>query len=313
MLSKAVQAETETGFTPQQPAPTVPNTPVSTDKVRTLEDDLGISESTAATPGASVPSGGMEDAVFDSIADYLESGLEKAVKQQPEAKTAQAATVQQPEATTTISGTSDPLLGQGIEISVEIYIEILEAVSSSIAAWWAMDESLDFSFDKKLKARYAKVTELYAKTQNVQVSPGFLFGAFTLVLLGQVAFRAHKTRSANLRAEQFRRSLVERNPKASKRTGQIALDFGGTENPEPKKIVHEKSGGYIVPESERLRKDWKIDNLGYYERDANGTYLKKEERRQKPSPELFSWMQEMYRVNLVYPTNKQTKAFLQSI
>lgn len=278
------------------------------ERIPSLAETLGASGSSVTTPPGADSE--IEDGVFDSIADYLENGLEKSLKTQ--SQTDAPAAPASDGAKTTISGNNDPLLGQGIEISVEIYIEILEAISSSAAAWWAMDESQDFSFDKKMKARYARVAELYAKTQNVQVSPGFLFFAFTVVLLGQVGFRAHKTRTANIRAENFRRSLVQKNPKKN-HVGQTSLDFGGTEYPEEKTVKPSNGGGFTVPESERLRKDWRIDKNGYYERDGNGVYLKKEDRKQRPSAELAAWMADMYRVNLVYPSNKQVKTFLQSL
>ena len=310
MLSRfAAPAPAPAAPAPAAPAPAAPPDDQPLD---ILSEVSGKSAPAAADSGSGVMD-------FDGIADYLESEMQGfANRQQQPAGTAPDAPATPAPAggpTVAVSGKTDPLAGEGIAISVEIFVEILEAVSSSLGAWWARDESAEFSFEKKMKESYAKILTIYANHQQIEVSPGFLVGAYTVLLLGKVGLKAHKRRQEVLRAESFRKSVIEKNskPKANS-AGQLRMDFGGTEKPPAAEIKIDSQGkGFSVPDADRRRADWKIDQGGYYVTDSQGKYLKKGERSQRPSPELRAFIDDYYAANIAHPSNKVVKTFLQSL
>lgn len=206
-----------------------------------------------------------------------------------------------------INGNVDPLMGQGIEISVEIYVEILEAITGSLAAWYSGDETTTFNFDKKLKDRYRKVTEIYAKTQNITVSPGFLFGAFTVVLVGQVGIQAHKKKRDIIKAEQFRkeaRKKVENQvPENRQRQLSIFPDYEDEKAP---------TSGYVKTD-EKYRKNFKVDTSGYYEYDGGHNRIPAGQRTERPSPQMNAFFSEFRRVHGRHPDNKEVKAYVKTI
>jgi len=214
--------------------------------------------------------------------------------------------------TATISGKSDPLAGAGIEIGIDIFVEILEAVTSSVAAWYAGDDQTAFDFDKKLKAKYVKVATLYAKDKQIEVSVDFLFWAFTIILVGQVGYRAHRRKGEILRAQNFRREMIRRQSVEKPRGGQYSL-FSEKETTQEKTIKIDSDNSITIPEGERMRKKYDIDPSGFYVHDQSGVYLKKAERRQKPSPEIRAFFDEFYSVHLAHPNNKQVKQFIKTI
>lgn len=255
---------------------------------------------------------------FSSVADWIENALTETAtettQQNNSAESAEKNTTPPPTETVQINGKKDPLLGQTVEISADIYVEILEAVTASLAAWYSGDNESDFNFDKKLKERYKRVTELYAKTQNVEVSPGFLFFAFTVLVVGQVGFQAHKKKNKIIEMRAFRKKVIENNTSisAAQKVQPRQQSLFPTEQPQPAQIKIQKDNTYQMPESEYRRKDWQTQG-GFYTRTPEGVYLKKTERKQKPSNELNAFFSEFYAVHLRMPSNKETKTYLQSI
>ena len=177
---------------------------------------------------------------------------------------------------------------------------------ASLASWYSGDEDTDFNFDKKLKERYKKVTEIYAKTQNVQVSRGFLFGAFTVVLLGQVGMKAHSRKQQLIKISAFRRDAARRvvDQAAKRDTRQISM-FPDEEV----EIKQER----ITDIPDRDRKNFAVDERGYYTHAPEGGYLKKTERTRKPSAQMWAFIQEFKKQHNRQPNNKEVKTFLQSV
>lgn len=290
-----------------QPAARVEAAQIETEAPESLHDVIrGNARPTGAAATDDVELfGGITDWIEKSLGDY--AAEQQQIGEMPNIPTQP----EQPKSTVDISGKSDPLLGQGIEISTEIFVEILEAVVGSLATWYSGDETTNFDFDKKLKARYTKVAELYAKTQNVKVSPGFLFGAFTIVLIGQVGMKAHKRKTEIVKAQAFRKQLIARQHTPNS-AGQLSL-FGGIETQPEKRVLVNSDNSVQVPEAERQRVDWAVDQNGYYIKDSNGSYLKKGERNRRPSPELKAFIDEFYRVHLSFPNNKEVKQYLKTM
>jgi len=241
---------------------------------------------------------------LDGIYDYLENGLNDAISAKEKQSEKEP---EKPSEKVTINGNSDPLSGQTVEISVEIYVEILEAITGSLASWYSGDEETDFSFGAKIKERYKKIMAIYAKSQNIEVSPGFLAAAFTILMVGQVGIKAHKQKNKILRAQNFRRQMIEKRiEKAPVKQPTLFDTVEHIETPKTRELEKKAE----IPASEYSRKDFKIDERGFYQRNENGIYLKKNERVKKPSPELKVFMDEFYQVHQTYPSNKEVKTFL---
>ena len=288
----------------------------------------------AAPPPAPAPADEGDPLGFDTILEILEGELNGAVT--PPTPPAAATTTS--DATggggggvgsaggVPISPAKEPLTKEGIEITVVLYVEILEAVVNALAQWWSQDGEAEFGFDKKLKARYERVTSLYLQTQSVTVSPGFLFGAFTVIMVGQVGFRAHRRRKEVIAARHFRQSLLKRQTETARPGRQMSMfpppagaEIGpgtGPDAPRGGMAVEVQpegtDGSYYVSEADRARLDWQTDEAGYYIFASPRRYLKKQDRKQRPSPSVRAYIDEFKRINMAHPTNKQIKAYIQS-
>lgn len=283
-------------------------------------------EAVTGNAGATAPAtGGTQDADLllsgvDNLADYLEGKLEEiSSTNAPQNNFEKSAQQTIPETQTPkiiVNGDNDPLFGQGVEISVEIYVEILEAVTSSLAAWYSGDNETPFNFDAKLKARYRRVSELYMKTQNITVSPGFLFFAFTVVLIGQVGIKAYQRRGQIIKIESYRASVRRKidEQAAPKITGQFSLFPEGEKSEE---ISMQNSGAKkdaaFVPFEDRNRKDWSIDQRGFYIKDQGHTRLPESQRTRKPSAAMEAFFLEFRNVHGRNPTNKEVKTYLKTV
>jgi hypothetical protein len=240
---------------------------------------------------------------FDSIADFLETAISND-ESETEKTTLKSHVTEHTQKPATVNAVeSSPEM---VEIGVEMYVEILETLSSYAAGIYAGDESSEFTFEKKLKERYKKITAIYAETQNVKVSPGFLFGAFTFLLIAQMGYKAHKRKQEVIRAAAFRQKIVQKQVVPGK---QISL-FETEKQP---KAVISSGAGYMIPDAEKNRKDWSTDEKGRYKKTANGDYIKESDRAQKPCPEIAAFINDYFSEHLQKPSNKAVKAYLKTI
>lgn len=271
----------------------------------------------AADPGDILP--------IDSLVDWLENGLTESIQRQASAPVTAATLAPDPapsataapwaprqgEAPVNVSGKSDPLAGRGIEIGVRIYVEILEAVSSALGQWYAKDDATEFNFNTKLKERYKEVAAFYANSQNIQVSPGFLFGAFTILLLSQSAIKAHKRRNELLKIESFKRKTAAKLESQAVPSGtrQMSLFPDSTDSGDD--VFSSAITSADIPD--RARKTWKIDPQGYYTHTPEGDYLKQSDRRARPSPAMQAFIDTFKARYNRAPENKEVKQYLKTV
>lgn len=178
-----------------------------------------------------------------------------------------------------------------IEVGVEMYVEILEAIVNSLAGWWAKDGEKDFSFETKMKATYKKITQIYAQQQNIKLSPGFMFFACTALVVGQVGVKAQKRRAQVLKVESFKKraaaQIDERNDK--KGNGEQATLFA------------DEAGKVSIK-----RRFFEVDSEGFYTKTPDGEYIKQSNRVEKMPPHIEAFVMEYARKNDgEKPTNKQ--------
>lgn len=317
MLSNFIQGQNGNGSAQHAPAPEQAAPAPEAEKIPSLSDLI------SGQSGGSVADDADEIGGFDSVLD----GIESLFNEHVQGRTDAPVLAPKPENVTTtapvsapavkpvqVSGATDPFAGEGVKIGVEIYVEILEACVSALASWWSNDEGQDFSFDKKLKARYERITALYAQSQNIEVSPGVLFGAFTLLLIGTVGFKAHKRRVEVMKLQSARQRIIDRQNPVKKSNGQFSLFDNADMAEDNKNVVINKDNSVSIPETERMRVDWQIDpKTGFYLKSATGQYIAKENRVQKPSPELRAFMEDYRGRYLDYPKNKFIKEYIKTL
>lgn len=261
----------------------------------------------AAPAVPTTPAAGSSFDGIDSIADYLEGKIRETTT-----TTATAAPPVAPVAPATetlrISAADNPLAAKGVEISAEIYVEILEAVTGVAAAWYSGDETTDFAFNQKYKQKYKEITELIMKYKQVEVSPEMLFFGFTILIVGQVGVKAYQRKQEILKVSAYRSDVARRmdRQKPAENTGQLSMF------PE----AEQKTAAETLPTSghsnvhEKYRKDFTIDSRGYFVKDDGHNRLKESERRRKPSAELRAFIDEFSTRHGRAPANKEVKQFL---
>jgi hypothetical protein len=202
--------------------------------------------------------------------------------QQPAAQPAQTA------ATTTMTP-------GGYAMGVDMYITILEQVTSLIAKWWAKDDSEDFLFEKSLKKSYREIAIKYAETANIVLSPGMMFLFATLVIVGATGIKSHRKRNENARL------FLKRQEAQRKLSKQAA----GTQTELFKDHHFENKKGF--------RKDYKFDEEDFYVKDEQGNYIKKELRKDKVTLEVKAFVREYWSKNGANPDNKTITEYLRNL
>ena len=183
-----------------------------------------------------------------------------------------------------------------IEISADMYVEILETLVDSAGRWWSKTTG-SYLFEKNMKQKYKAITAMYFKTQNVQLTPSHFFALMTGVLLFSSGFRAYNDRNRKIKAESFQRKSKE----AGQRLGSFQASFGPEFQAQPMQNI-ERSYFAAVRE----------DGSAFYTKDATtGTYSKKEDR-ERVGPELENFIfdfKERSSSNR-WPNRKEVKTFL---
>ena len=195
------------------------------------------------------------------------------------------------------------ILEDTVELSSEVFVEILEGIVETGARMYSGDKNGNFGFDKKLKERYKKVTALIAAKRKVKVSPETLFALFTVYLIGSVGYKAHVRKKELIKVSAFRNKA----PKVEKKSGQISLPF------EPEQPEQKSDSTIYMPESDVNRKSWEVDSEGYYTKDSQGQYIKQKDRSERPSEEMAAFFSAFKAEHKAHPSNKQVKAYLKTL
>lgn len=175
-----------------------------------------------------------------------------------------------------------------ISISAAMYVEFLEAIVNIAGKMFSGTDN-SYDFEKSLKKRYEKVSEIYFKQANIQVTPGQFFVIMTFIVLGASIFRAYKDRSNRIKVEQFRKKQEAK--AASMPSGQLDM-FDGFDVPPPTQST--------------LRKSYELDDEGFFATTPTGKYAKKAERT-RPEPETAAFLKDFYNKNGRFPKPNEVK------
>ena len=172
-----------------------------------------------------------------------------------------------------------------IEISAEMYVEILEGAVAGVCQMFG-DENGKYLFNKVYKSKYTEITKTFFKYQNVQITPAQLFVFCTIAIISGSGLKAYKDRRAKLAASKFQKKVASTTP-----PGQQASMFEMNEN------------------TDGIRRNYEIDESGYFVKDANNKYAKKGEREKCPDY-LTSFIVQFKNQNKKWPGKKEIDTYL---
>lgn len=167
-----------------------------------------------------------------------------------------------------------------IEISSEMYVEILETVWGSACEWFS-GVSGNYEFEKKMKAKYKEVTRLYFAVQNVSLTPSHFFALMTVFVLFGSGSKAWK--------DKKRKKQAAEGSKAAKAT-IVQMEQSRAER------------------SNSDRKYFTVEDGQYRSDPLTGAYVKKSDREDVPANLLPFLMQFKERENR-FPSAKEVKEF----
>lgn len=255
----------------QQPAPQ--KTPVS-DGINFVSSGAGISDAGDILPVSEADMFNFAADQFEALSAKQNSGGGLDNSQMPE----------QPQ-----QGALPPEL---IVISAGMYVEILEAVCNVLGRIFSGVEIGDYNFEKGLKKSYTRISEMYFKSANVQITPGQMFALMTIILIGGSAHKAYRDRKARIKVEQFRAKNNAGN--LTKSAGEQLSIFSGENMPTV-------TGGAI-------RKKYDVDDAGNYTTTPAGQYAKKDER-EKADPDTLTFIREFFRIHNRFPKHNEVKTY----
>lgn len=174
-----------------------------------------------------------------------------------------------------------------IAVSADIFVEIYEATVQAACQFFG-DENGKYLFDKHYKEKFKIVAEKYFRAQNIMVTPTQLFLLMAVALASGSAIRAFKDRSKKMKAEKAARNTVKRQQQNdSSESGEKYDVYSGQ------------------------RRFFSLDENGYYDKNPNGVYVKKDER-EKPSADLLPIIKDHFAKNGKWPKYEHLKTYLQN-
>lgn len=175
-----------------------------------------------------------------------------------------------------------------IEISAELYVELLEGVIQVGCVWISGNENGKYMFDKVFKEKYKEISAKIMRHQNINVTPMQLFTLATIFLVFGPAKNAFIDRKKRISAENFKKKAATRSLVPGE---QVQMDLPGMEK------------------VEIGRKFFQVDGNGMYEKTPTGQYCKQSEREQAPA-ELLPFLRDFFSKNDKWPNAQQVKAYL---
>lgn len=183
--------------------------------------------------------------------------------------------------------------GGAYEIGVDMYLIVLETVLNIVGKWYSGTDD-DFMIEKTLKKSYREIAITYARESNIVITPATMFFLCTVIIVGTVGVKAHRKKSENaalLLKKRQAANLVAKS-KAGEQVEMFAPD---------------------TAKSAVLRKDYSFDESGYYKKDINGNYLKKEDRTTRVDLDVKAFVEEYRSRNGENPSNKAITEYLKNI
>ena len=179
-----------------------------------------------------------------------------------------------------------------IEISAAMYVEILESVVEAACEWFSGMPG-DYRFQKVLKEKYTKISQMYLASQNISLTPSHFFALMTVLIVGASGFKAFKQRGKRITAEKFQKKSADFNNK--KEAGMQGELFS--------RATSSVDQGRTNFECEFS------DGIPFFTKGIDNAYSKKANREEVP-PEISSFIFD-YKTRVgTWPKREHVKTFL---
>lgn len=179
------------------------------------------------------------------------------------------------------------------ELTADMYVMILDAIWAGVCQWFSGVDT-DYSFEKRLREKYEKVTAVYFKAQNVQLTPSHFFLLMTALVMFGSGWKAFKDRKKRITAASF--------AKKSRATNEQRKPGDQTTLFDTEPIVRQRQNFAVVEDGKEMY---------YAKHPITGEYAKKAERELVP-PELQTFIPDFKERTGKWPGKKEVDTFLKS-
>lgn len=156
------------------------------------------------------------------------------------------------------------------EARARMAVGVIDMITAKGAAAISGEHSSAYKMDEDERKDYEKITADFFETFEGDINPKVIWWVTTLTIVGATLYKANEDKKAAAKTEAWKRakaSYQALQQQANFEAGQMAEHYQEIQNLKPK-------------EPQRAR--FEIDADGLYERDINGVYLKKKDRKDSP-------------------------------
>lgn len=151
------------------------------------------------------------------------------------------------------------------------YVATFDAVVPKLASLYSRGPSENYKFSQEDREEYETVTAAFFESIEWHPDPKAMFLGFTGMLCVVIYLKA---------ADDKKRIEAER------RATEAAKKWKTAKTEEERAQANFEMKEASQHTGKTLRQRFSIDNDGFYERSVTGKYLKKEDRTEKPAPEV---------------------------
>lgn len=157
------------------------------------------------------------------------------------------------------------------EARARMAVGVIDMITAKGAAAISGEHSSNYKMEDDERRDYEKITADFFETFEGDINPKVIWWATTFTIVGATIYRATEDKKAAAKTEAWKQAKAryqELQRQADYESGEIAQQYQDLQDLRPK-------------EPQRTR--FEIDADGLFERDINGVYLKKKDRKDSPS------------------------------
>ena len=157
------------------------------------------------------------------------------------------------------------------EARARMAVGVIDMITAKGAAAISGEHSANYKMDEDERKDYEKITADFFETFEGDINPKVIWWVTTLTIVGATLYKANEDKKAAAKTEAWKRakaSYQALQQQAEYEAGELASQYQQIQDLKPK-------------EPQRTR--FEIDADGLYERDINGVYLKKKDRKDSPA------------------------------
>lgn len=156
------------------------------------------------------------------------------------------------------------------EARARMAVGVIDMITAKGAAAISGEPSGNYKMDEDERKDYEKITADFFETFEGDINPKVIWWVTTLTLVGATLYKANEDKKAASKAEAWKRA------KASYQALQQQADYDADA------LANQYHEMQNLKPREPQRTRFEIDADGFFERDINGVYLKKKDRKAMP-------------------------------